>query len=80
MDSANSVFLFWKELNAVFENQLEYCVHHFESSVHFWADHLKKDIEGLELEMSLEQNSYEDELGLFSLEIVSGDTILLKML
>lgn len=50
----------------MFENHLEYCVHHFESSVHFWALHLKKDIEGLE--MGLEQKSYEEELGFFSLE------------
>lgn len=75
MDSAKSVFLFWNELNAVFENHLEYCVHHFESFVHFWAHHS----EGLKLEMGLEQNSFEDELGLFSLEKLSGDNILLKM-
>lgn len=52
----------------MFENHLEYCVHHSETSVHFCALHLKKEIERLELEMGLEQKSYEEELGLFSLE------------
>lgn len=70
---------FEKSINECLKNTLSTVSSHFESCVHFWAHHLKKDIAGLELKLGLEEKSYEEELGLFSLEKVSGATILLKM-